>query len=221
MKKKKINLLDQNKIIKSVYLIQRILKKHPDNPKFAFGANGEGTHLSKPARIELNTFCNFDSMGAAQYEMSELPDALETMRSLHKKGDLLTIHEINFDELKVYVLSNCSLLGEVIPVIHSLRAGEIDSRNYSYFSKAAMDLSEEERLRGWICEDNYPFMFFIDKEMTKDFKNFLNTFKGPILNPQYVKKLKRERTLLDLLNMDEEKFEKELNKLLKKKEYLP
>ena len=180
MKRKPDLLMNKNKKITDNYLIQRIEKKSKNNQSNSFGASGARGYLTKAADKKIREKSCFGYMGSAEFETDRIPNSLVQMRYSHKKGDDLKITPILVGSVKVYVLSNQSLLSEAIRSVISLKKNDRQTRDLIYFSDMKSNEDIYRNTVGWfhVGYSHYPYMFFVSKSMALFYLNLLTNFRG-------------------------------------------
>jgi hypothetical protein len=165
-----------DKRIINVRYIQRLSPPNGKLNPYSFGGGIYNGGLSDQVMENISQFASFEYMGAAEYEMDRLPNALSKMYENNSK-DSLTIKKVKVLSHDIWILANKSLLTEVHSIVKKLGTTKKMERSLkasSLFPAILKNRIQDSSTQGWIDIEN-GYMFFISENMAQGFLKLLNS----------------------------------------------
>lgn len=160
--------------LKHTWLVQRLhppYKKPTPNP-FSFGGGGSG--LTQVAQNVLAEYCDFDYMGAAEYEDGIVQKSFAQLAAWGVEETLCSFGTSHHG-IGISGICYASVRHDVANRIHNLADDKCplkEPSHLTYHIKKPKWMKEVPKTVGWL-ELNNPFMFFVDHDMWHNFKRLL------------------------------------------------
>ena len=164
--------------ITNVRYIQRLNAPAGRVNPYSFGGGLRNGGLNEDAMSKVSEIASFDYMGAAEYEFGKLPEAFSLIFT-RSQTIPLSLKKIKVKGSDVWVLTNESVLEEAVKVVKKLgttKKMEWKLKCPSLFSSILSGRITGIPTKGWIDLEN-GYMFFIDEDMAKKFKDLLSPEK--------------------------------------------